>query len=71
MSLNKWVSPGGATRGSHQGVSPVAALAAVATDGLTVAVALLDDHANVGLHQLSDIHHLWERWLGKLAREDS
>lgn len=52
-------------------MSPVAALAAVATDGLTVAVALLDDHANVGLHQLSDIHHLWERWLGKLAREDS
>lgn len=38
--------------------SPGAALAAVAADGLTVAVALLDDHADVGLHQLGDVHDL-------------
>lgn len=41
--------------------SPGAALAAVAADGLTVAVALLDDHADVGLHQLGDVHDL-QRW---------
>lgn len=38
--------------------SPGAALAAVAADGLTVAVALLDDHADVGLHELGDVHDL-------------
>lgn len=30
--------------------SPGATVAAVAADGLTVAVALLDDHADVGFH---------------------
>lgn len=38
--------------------SPGAALAAVAADRLAVAVALLDDQADVGLHQLGDVHHL-------------
>lgn len=38
--------------------SPGAALAAVAADRLGVAVALLDDQADVGLHQLGDVHHL-------------
>lgn len=33
-------------------------MAAVAADGLTVAVALLDDHADVGLHQFGDVHDL-------------
>lgn len=41
--------------------SPGAALAAVAADGLTVAVALLDDHADVGLHELGDVHDLQRR----------
>lgn len=41
--------------------SPGATVAAVAADGLTVAVALLDDHADVGLHQLGDVHHLQRR----------
>lgn len=41
--------------------SPGAALAAVAADGLTVAVALLDDHADVGLHELGDVHYLQRR----------
>lgn len=41
--------------------SPGAALAAVAADGVTVAVALLDDHADVGLHQLGDVHDLQAR----------
>lgn len=44
-SLSVWFLPG-------------AALAAVAADRLTVAVALLDDQADVGLHQLGDVHHL-------------
>lgn len=38
--------------------SPGATVAAVAAYGLTVAVALLDDHADVGLHQLGDVHDL-------------
>lgn len=37
---------------------PGTALAAVAADRLTVAVALLDDQADVGLHQLGDVHDL-------------
>lgn len=41
--------------------SPGAALAAVAADRLTVAVALLDDHADVGLHQFGDVHDLQRR----------
>ena len=41
--------------------SPGAALAAVAADGLAVAVALLDDHADVGLHELGDVHDLRRR----------
>lgn len=41
--------------------SPGTTVAAVAADGLTVAVALLDDHADVGLHQLGDVHHLQRR----------
>lgn len=41
--------------------SPGTALTAVAADRLTVAVALLDDHADVGLHQLGDVHDLQRR----------
>lgn len=41
--------------------SPGAALAAVAADGLAVAVALLDDHADVRLHELGDVHDLRAR----------
>lgn len=37
----------------------------MAADRLTVAVALLDDHANVGLHQLGNVHDLQ-----KIKRED-
>lgn len=44
-SLSVWILPG-------------TALAAVAADRLTVAVALLDDQADVGLHQLGDVHDL-------------
>ncbi len=36
-------------------------MAAVAADGLTVAVALLDYHADVGLHELGDVHDLQGR----------
>lgn len=44
-SLSVWFLPG-------------TALAAVAADRLAVAVALLDDQADVGLHQLGDVHDL-------------
>ena len=43
----------GVTRGS-----PGAALAAVAAERLGVAVAFHHHHADVGLHQFSDVHHL-------------
>lgn len=51
MSALQAAPPGGRS-------SPGAALAAVAADRLAVAVALLDDQADVGLHQLGDVHHL-------------
>lgn len=42
----------------YYSASPGATLAAAAADGLAVAVALLNDHADVSLHQLGDVHHL-------------
>lgn len=41
--------------------SPGATLAPMAADRLTVAVALLDDHADVRLHELGDVHDLQTR----------
>lgn len=38
--------------------SPGTTLAAVAADRLTIAVAFLDNHADVGLHQLGNVHDL-------------
>ena len=40
----------------------------MAADGLAVAVALLDDHADVGFHQLGDVHDLWTRGRGAIIR---
>lgn len=41
--------------------SPGATLAPAAADRLRVAVALLDDHADVRLHELGDVHDLRTR----------
>lgn len=69
MGVHAWPAP--ATLGPLAALLHVAARqrvkgrsspgATVAADGLTVAVALLDDHADVGFHQLGDVHHLQRR----------